>query len=84
MSTNIKTIEGTYHVYPRRGSFEVKHEKAELHLTRFYNGIEYGRAIQLTVSNADSTSYIHLTEKQCKELAKVLKECFDNNKYPSE
>jgi len=87
MSTEIKTIKGTYHYHPSRGTFEVKHEDAELHLTRFWNGNEKGRNIQITIlqqSFNGTASYIHLNEKQCNELGKILLECFDDEKYPSE
>ena len=86
MSTDIKTIKGSCHYYPNRGTLQVEHKDAEVHLTRFYNGIERGRNIQLTVTqNAEyGTSYIHLNKEQCDKLSKVLSECFDDNKYPSE
>ena len=86
MSTEIKTIKGTCHFHPRRGSFKVEHKDAEVSLTRFFNGKDRGANIQLTVSQdgESGTSYIHLTKEQCKELALVLNECFDYTKYPSE
>lgn len=86
MSTEIKTIKGSCHYYPRRGSLDVEHKYAEIMLTRFYNGKGRGTNIQLTVSQSGEygTSYIHLTKTQCKRLAKVLTECFDYNKYPTE
>lgn len=84
MSTKIKTIKGSWHYYPRKGSFEVEHKNAEVSLTRFYN--KGGPNIQLTVSQDGEycTSYIHLTKAQCNKLAKVLLEAFNYNKYPSE
>jgi hypothetical protein len=86
MSTKIKTIQGSCHFHPNKATFEVEHKNAEISLTRFWNGKKKGRCIQITVSQDGEygTSYIHLTEDQCKELAKVLSECFDDNKYPSE
>jgi len=87
MSTEIALIKGTYHVYPNKQTFEVKHEQAELQLTRFYNGKERGRALQLTVGQqglGGVTSYIHLTPESCKELAQILLNAFDDTKYPSE
>jgi hypothetical protein len=87
MSTEIKTIKGSCHHHPRKESFDVEHKDAEVSLTRFWNGKQKGRCIQLTISQDGGeygTSYIHLTEKQCKKLAKALKECFDDIKYPSE
>lgn len=84
MSTEIKTIKGSCHIYDAE-QFKVLHKEADLYLTRFFNGIEKGACIQLTISNPElGTSYIHLTEEQCKELATTLNECFDENKYPSE
>lgn len=86
MSTEIKTIKGTCHFYPRRGTFEVCHKDAEVSLTRFFNGKDKGPNIQLTVQQDGEygTSYIHLTKEQCEELAQTLLDCFDYNKYPSE
>jgi len=82
MSTEIKTIKGSYHKHVG-ASYKVTHEDAELSLTRFFNGKDRGRNIQLTIQG-ESINYIHFNEQQCKELAKVLLECFDDNKYPSE
>lgn len=84
MSTKIKTIKGSCHYYPRKGSFDVEHKSAMVSLTRFSN--KGGPNIQLTVSQDGEygTSYIHLTKAQCNKLAKVLLEAFDYNKYPSE
>lgn len=85
MSTEIKTIKGSCHKCISRDSFKVEHGDAELHLTRFFNGQEKNSNIQLTIQNPiDGISYIHFSKKQCEELAKVLLECFDYNKYPSE
>lgn len=85
MSTEIKTIKGSCHDHPRKGSFDVKYKDAEIFLTRFFNGKNRGTNIQLTISNdVYGTNYIHLTKEQCEELAKVLNECFDYNKFPSE
>lgn len=87
MSTEIALIKGTHHVHVSKGTFEVKHEKAELYLTRFFNGSERGSAIQLTVVQQGlegTTSYIHLTPESCKELAQILLDAFDDTKYPSE
>ena len=86
MSTEIKTIKGTCHYHPKKGTFEVQHKEAEVSITRFWNGKKKGSCIQLTVSQDGEygTSYIHLTQTQCKKLAKVLSECFDDKKYPSE
>ena len=85
MSTKIKTIKGSCHYHPRMGSFDVEHKDAEVSLTRFFNGKNRGTNIQLTISNdVYGTNYIHLTKEQCEELAKVLNECFDYDKFPSE
>ncbi len=46
MSTEIKTIKGTCHHHPRKGSFIVEHKDATISLTRFYNGIKKGSNIQ--------------------------------------
>ena len=85
MSTEIKKIKGTCHL-PLVTSLFDAHGEAELYLTRFYNGTDGGVNIQLTVTQEGEygTSYIHLTKEQCEELGKVLLECFDYDKYPSE
>jgi hypothetical protein len=82
MSTEIKTIKGSYHKHVS-ASYKVTHEDAELYLTRFFNGKNRGTNIQLTIQGGDGISYIHLTQKQCEQLSKVLLECFDYDKYPS-
>ena len=87
MSTEIALIKGTYHVHPSKGTFEVEHIEAELQLTRFYNGKDRGRALQLTVSQQGlegTTSYIQLTPESCKQLAQILLNAFDDTKHPSE
>jgi hypothetical protein len=86
MSTHITTIEGTYHSESNK-DFSVKRSIAKLHLTRFFNGKELGPNIQLTVEQigiGKDLLYIHLTKEQCEELGKVLLECFNYDKYPSE
>ena len=84
MSTHIKTIKGRYKSieYPRNLTV-VEYEEASLTLTRFYGGKKLGRMLQLTITS-DETAYIQLTQKQVKELSRVLSQCFDDNKYPSE
>lgn len=87
MSTEIKTIKGTCHHHDLVGtSFITNHIDAEVSLTRFFNGQDRGSNIQLTVSQDGGygTSYVHLSKEQCEELAKILLECFDYSKYPSE
>lgn len=84
MSTEIKTIKGSYD-YKISNTYKVTRKEAEISLTRFFAGIKKGSNIQLTISQERAyTSYINLTENQCKRLAKTLLECFDTNKYPSE
>jgi len=84
MSTEIAEIKGSCHRHVGRG-FEVIHEEATLHLTRFFNGKKRGANIQLTLSGTQLPhSYIHLTKEQCEELAEILKNCFNYEKYPSE
>ena len=86
MSTEIKSIKGSCHYDSRRGGFDVQHGDADVSLTRFYNGKERGRNIQLTVCQdvEHGESYIHLNKEKCEELAKALLECFDESIYPSE
>jgi hypothetical protein len=86
MSTEIKTIEGSCHNIDANNKFDVLESKASISLNRFYNGSNRGSEIQLTISaqNEYGTSYIHLSKEKCEELAKVLNECFDYEKYPSD
>jgi hypothetical protein len=86
MSTEIAEIKGTCHSNYLKDEFTPETEDATLYLTRFYNGGDKGSEIQLTVSanNTYGTSYIHLNREQCKELAQILNDCFDYDKYPSE
>lgn len=86
MSTEIKTIEGTCHKFNPKNQFKPDKVEATISLTRFFNGSDKGPEIQLTISanNEYGTSYIHLSKDKCEELAKVLNECFDYDKYPSE
>lgn len=85
MSTEIRQIEGTCHDTDGNTGKTI-HKSATLYITRFFNGEQKGSNIQLTVSasNEYGTSYIHLTKEQCIELASVLLECFDYQKYPSD
>lgn len=82
MSTRIKTIEGVYQK-GRKGTFEVEFKKAYLSLNRFWGGKEKGRMLQLTIVG-ETASYIQFTEEQVKELVEVLKDSFNDEKYPSE
>lgn len=88
MSTELSVIKGTHQVYTKKErTIEMKHEDADLYLTRFFNGSERGQAIQLTVVQQGlegATSHIHLTPESCKQLAQVLLDAFDDTKYPSE
>lgn len=86
MSTEIHEIEGTYHsnIYP---NFTVERDKATLYLNRFYNGVDRGSELQLTVyqgGRSGATSYIHLSKEQCDELASALLVAFDREIIPSE
>lgn len=84
MSTNIRTIKGTYHKKVN-GDFSVVRDNAEIMVTRFYNGKKLKTSVQITISqHNDDTSYIHLTKTQCNKLGKLLLECFDYKKYPSD
>lgn len=86
MSTEIHKMEGTHHDKVH-GDFSVTRDKADLYLTRFFNGAKIGRQVQLTISQYGmngTTSYIHLSKEQCEELAGVLLCAFDDNIYPSE
>jgi hypothetical protein len=86
MSTHIHEMEGTYHS-KANADYSVERDKVTLYLTRFYNGKEYGRNLQITIDQhgpKGETSYIHLTEEQCKELGYILLKAFDDSIYPSE
>ena len=83
MSTHIKTIVGRYEIVTRRNNPVVVYDNSELHLTRFWGGTIAGRMLQITIQ-CDKTAYIQLTQKQVKELAQTLLDCFDDEKYPSE
>lgn len=82
MSTFIKEIKG------RIGSKKSTYAKfisspCTLSINRFYGG-KFGRMLQLTISNEESTSYIQLTKKQVEQLNKTLNDSFNDNIYPSE
>jgi hypothetical protein len=86
MSTDIKTIQGTWHKKVN-SDYSVEHGDAEISLTRFFAGTDKGANIQVTIQQqgiGGETSYIHLTNEQCKDLGHTLLECFDRNKYPSD
>jgi hypothetical protein len=73
MSVELKRIKGSCHTKQQQ---PVDH--AEISLTQFYNGRERGMNIQVTINNAYyGTSYIHLNEAQCQELAEALKNSFN-------
>ena len=81
MSTEIAEIKTQYQVYPNGKG--VQYRDDILHVNRFYGGTENGAMIQLTIINSKE-GYTMLTQEQCKELAQVLNDCFDYDKYPSE
>ena len=70
MSTHIKDIKG-----------KCEEGEPNLSITRFWGGKE--PMVQLTICGY-GVSYIQLTQKQTSELAKVLLDSFDHDKYPSE
>lgn len=49
-------------------------------LTRFSGGAEHGAMLQLTMGG----HYVALTKEQVKELAELLNNSFDYERYPSE
>ena len=53
MSTEIKTIKGTYHHHETKATFDVEHRNAEISLTRFFNGKDRGANIQITINNKE-------------------------------
>lgn len=76
MGTNIKTIKGTYHI-DNAPNIKVIKGNAEINLYRFWGGNKDKAQIQISIEQeGNDYSYIHLNEKQCKELAKVLLKCF--------
>ena len=83
MSTDIKTIRGRYESTGGYGS-TLKYAPSDINLTRFFGGQENGAMLQLTICNDKEYAYIQLTQKQVKKLAKVLRDAFDYDKYPSD
>ena len=83
MSTHIKTIVGRYEIVTRRNNPVVVYDNSELHLTRFWGGTTNGSMLQLTIQ-CDKTAYVQLTQEQIKELSEILKNCFNDEVYPSE
>jgi len=81
MSTKIIEIEGKIWDKEDNSPINPRTLKQQLSLTRFYGGLTFkGRAIQITVGK----EAILLSRKQSRELAYALKDCFDDELYPSE
>ncbi len=80
MSTELKKIKGRYEK-SHNGDCTVNYEKNVLYLTRFAGGKKNGAMLQLTISQE---GYIQLTQKQVKNLIKILEEAFDYEKNPSD
>ena len=79
MSTSIKQIVGIQeHMFLSNKTMPCK-----LNLTRFWGGAENKTMLQLTIAN-NTQGYIQLTKDQVYELAQVLLESFNKEKYPSE
>jgi hypothetical protein len=55
-------------------------QELQISLTRFFGGTERGPMLQLTMGG----HYVALTQKQVKELAELLKNSFDYERFPSE
>jgi len=81
MSTEIAEIK-TEHHERTDSNFSIKWGNDTLHVNRFYGGEQRNTMIQLTIQSGKS--YTMLTEEQVKELAQVLNDCFNYDKYPSE
>lgn len=79
MSTEIATIQGRYELINR---LKPIYRNAEIHVTRFWGG-KNGPMIQIT-TQCDKTAYVQLTREQVQELAEILKNCFNEEIYPSD
>lgn len=84
MSTTIKEIKGRYEVAMRKSHNLPEYLPSTLSLTRFFGGKKKGAMLQITIHGGYSSSYVQLTQKQVKKLAKVLQDSFDYSKYPSD
>lgn len=82
MSTEIAEIKTQYQEYDIITD-TVNYIDDKLHINRFAGGKEKGTMIQLTILNCKD-GYTQLTKEQVKELAQILNDCFDYDKYPSE
>jgi hypothetical protein len=82
MSTEIFEIAGRYEA-KHYADFRVDYEESTLYVTRFAGGKQNGPMIQITISHPE-TGYVQLTKEQVKELAQVLSDAYDYDKYPSE
>ena len=79
MSTQIAKIKGRCETIN-----SMDYERSHIDLTRFWAGSENGRMLQITISDFDNVAHVQLTRKQVKQLAKVLKNAFNDDIYPSE
>ena len=84
MSTNIKTITGRCENPSGSSPTGPQYIDSDISLTRFYGGKEKGTMLQLTINNNLDCAYVQLTQKQVKQLSKVLGDSFNNHKYPSD
>lgn len=82
MSTFIKEIKGR--IESKKSTIaKFISAPSTMNINRFSGG-KFGRMLQLTISNEESTSYIQLTKKQVEQLTKTLNDSFNDNIYPSE
>lgn len=83
MSTRIATLKGRYEERSNTSRFNPAYREATIYVTRFWGGEHNGRMIQLT-TQCDKTAYVQLTQEQIKKLSEILKNCFNDEMYPSE
>jgi len=69
MSKQIAKIKGNRHLYIKD---ETRHIPEFAFINTFYNGIKYGKSVQITIDD----KYIHLTKVQCNKLIKALQKCY--------
>lgn len=69
------TVKGTYHRYENQKV--VERPPAYLYASTFYNGQEFGKSVQITIDSEGEYKYIHITKRQCLELARELSNIFD-------
>jgi hypothetical protein len=73
MSTQLIELEGKKEIPVGNRS---EYVDKEVHLTRFYGGVERGASLQITITGYGNTDYIQLDNAATKELIKALLAAF--------